>query len=99
MQIIKMKTRLSSDEKETHLNYSYTDKVWYMYSCVQKHYNKALRQGWTPITKYVYDDGSVAGYELQAPERAITIRNVEPKQMSEKQMENLLSDDDIVIEL
>lgn len=89
-----MQTRLSAEEKETQLNYSYADKMWCMYSFVQKHFNKALRQGWTPIVKYVYEDGTVAGYELQASERAITIRNVEPKKMSEKQMGNLLSDDE-----
>ena len=65
-----------------------------MYSFIQKHYNRALKQGWRPIAQYVYEDGSIAGYELEAPDRAITIRSVEKKQMSEKQLTNLLGLED-----
>lgn len=89
MKIIKLKTRLTSEEKETILNYDFIDKMWTMDSTVQKHFNKALSQGWTPLVKYEYEDGSVAGYMLEAPGRAITIRNVEAKKMTEKQLENL----------
>lgn len=89
MKIIKVKGKLISEEKETQLNYSYIDKVWIMYSTIQKHYNRALKQGWKVITKYQYEDGTVAGYELEAPDRAITIRSIEKKQMSEKQLMNL----------
>jgi hypothetical protein len=94
MEIIKIRTRLTLEEKETILNYNCASKIWEMYSIVPKHYNKALRQGWTPTVKYEYEDGSTAGYILTAPARAITIRNVNPKQMSEKQLDNLLQDDD-----
>ena len=94
MKVIKVKGRLTSDEKETQLNYSYIDKVWVMYSTVQKHYNKALKQGWKPIAKYEYEDGTIAGYELEASDRAVTIRSVEKKQMSEKQLMNLPDLDD-----
>ena len=48
MKIIKLKSRLSTDEKETCLNYDYIDKKWVMYSFISTHYNKALKQGWTP---------------------------------------------------
>ena len=89
MKTIKLRTRLTSEEKETLLNYDYLNKMWTMDSTVQKHFNKALSQGWTPLIKYEYDDGTVAGYVLEAPGRAITIRNVEAKKMSEKQLENL----------
>ena len=94
MEVIKIRTRLTLEEKETILNYNCADKIWEMYSIVPTHYNKALRQGWTPKVKYEYEDGSVAGYILTAPARAITIRNVNPKQMSEKQLQNLLQDDE-----
>ena len=94
MEIIKIYTRFTLEEKETLLNYNCADKMWEMYSVVPKHYNKGLRQGWTPKVRYEYEDGSVAGYILTAPARAITIRNVNPKQMSEKQLENLSQDDD-----
>lgn len=92
MKIIKIKTRLTSEEKETVLNYDFINKTWTMDSTVQKHFNKALHQGWTPLVKYEYEDGTVAGYVLEAPGRAITIRNVEAKKMSEKQLENLNDD-------
>jgi hypothetical protein len=94
MKVIKMTGRLVAEEKETILNYSYIDKKWYMTSFVQKHFNRALKQGWTVLVKYEYDDGTAAGYEFEAPARAITIRNTEKKQMSERQMNNLVVDED-----
>lgn len=95
MEIIKVHRKVSSEEKETHLNYDYIDKKWWMYSVIPTHYNKALKQGWEPIVKYEYEDGSVAGYQLEAPGRAITIRSVEKKQLSEKQLSNLDGDDEL----
>ena len=94
IQTIKIHTRFTLEEKETVLNYNCADKVWEMYSVVPKHFNKALRQGWTPKVRYEYEDGSDAGYVLVAPARSITIRNVNPKQMSDKQLENLMQDDE-----
>lgn len=86
MKVIKLTTRLTAEEKETTLNYDYLDKTWRMDCTVQKHFNKALKQGWTPLVRFEYEDGTVAGYVLEAPDRAVTIRNVVAKQMSEKQM-------------
>ena len=94
MEIIKLTTRLTSEEKETLLNYDFLAKTWRMDSTVQKHFNKALNQGWTPLVRYEYEDGTAAGYVLEAPCRAITIRNVEAKKMSDKQLENLSGSDD-----
>ena len=94
MKTIKLTAKLTAEEKETMLNYDFLNKTWRMESTVQKHFNKALRQGWTPLVKYEYEDGAVAGYVLEAPGRAVTIRNVEAKKMSEKQMGNLSQDDD-----
>jgi hypothetical protein len=94
IEVIKIYTRFTLEEKETVLNYNCADKMWEMYSIVPKHFNKALKQGWTPKVRYEYDDGSIAGYVLTAPARAVTIRNVNPKQMSEKQLRNLSQDDD-----
>jgi hypothetical protein len=94
MKIIKLNTKLTIEEKETLLNYDPVDKKWMMDSTIQKHFNKALRQGWTPLVQYEYEDGTVAGYQLEAPDRAITIRNVDKKQMSAKQLGNLVRDDD-----
>lgn len=92
MKVIKLTTRLTAEEKETTLNYDYLDKTWRMDSTVQKHFNKALKQGWTPLVRFEYEDGTVAGYTLEAPGRAITIRNVEAKKMSEEQLGNLIDE-------
>ena len=94
METIKVGTRLSTEERETVLVYSYSDKKWYMDTTVPKHANKAKKQGWTQTDEYVYEDGTVCGGAFIAPDRAITIRNAEKKQMSEKQMGNLHNDED-----
>lgn len=94
METIKVNTRLSAEERETVLVYDNVDKVWHMDSTVSTHFNKAKRQGWTQTAEYVYEDGQICGGAFEAPARAITIRNTEKKQMSEKQMGNLFGDDD-----
>ena len=94
METIKVTTRLSAEERETVLVYDNIDKVWTMDSTVSKHFNRALKQGWTPITQYVYEDGTVCGMALTAPARSITIRNTAKKQLSDKQLENLSSNED-----
>lgn len=85
--------KLTTEERETHLYYDPVEKIWTMESSVSKHMNKALKQGWTPIRQYVYEDGSMCSMILTAPERAITIRSVEKKQLSDKQLKALGSDD------
>lgn len=90
MKTIKFNGKLTAEEKETHLNYDAIEKVWVMDSTVPKHFRKALKQGWNPVTQYVYEDGTVCGMVLTAAERAITIRSTVKKEMSEKQLENIL---------
>lgn len=94
MKIIKIHNQLINEEKETLLHYDFINKKWTMDSTVRKHFNKALKQGWIPTTRYEYDDGTTVGYVLEAPERSVTIRNVEKKQLSDKQLTNLLKDDE-----
>ena len=90
MKTINVTGRLTNEEKETILHYDYADKVWTMESSVVKHFNKAIKQGWTPVTQYVYEDGTVCGMILTAPAHAVTIRNPNKKRvMSEAQMKNL----------
>jgi hypothetical protein len=89
METIKVYERISAEERETVLVYDNITKEWIMDSSVPKHFRKALKQGWNPIRQYVYDDDTVCAMVLTAPERAITIRNTEKKQMSEKQLGNL----------
>ena len=89
MKTIKFTGRLCAEEKETLLNYDSIEKIWIMDSTVPKHFRKALKQGWTPIEQHIYEDGTVFGMTLTAPERAITIRSTVKKEMSEEQLENL----------
>jgi hypothetical protein len=94
MKTIKIEgNRLTIEERETILNYDSVERIWIMDSTVPKHFRKALKQGWTPTKQYVYDDGTVCGMVLTAPERAITIRSTAKKQMSEEQLKNLNDDD------
>lgn len=94
METIRINSRLTLEERETVLIYDSVDKVWKMDTTVLKHANKAKNQGWTQTAEYVYEDGMVCGGAFCAPQRAITIRNAEKKQMTEKQMGNLRSDDE-----
>ena len=66
-------SRLTQDERETHF-YIEGQKV-ICDSTEPKYFNKCLRQGWTPITKTIYPDGTVCGMILEAPVKAISIRN------------------------
>ena len=94
METIKVTGKLTLEERETHLNYDSVDDMWLMDSMTPKIFRKALKQGWTPLKQYVYEDGTVCGMVLKAPYRAITIRNTEKKQMTEKQLGNLGGSDD-----
>lgn len=89
MQRIKIKERLTLEEKEVLLHFDPVDKKWIMDTTIMKYYNKALRQNWEQLKEYVYEDGSVCGGVFVAPDYAVTIRSTSKKQMSEKQMCNL----------
>lgn len=95
METVQVNSRLINEERETVLAYDNVDKCWTMDSMIPKHFHKAQKQGWTPIRKYVYEDGTVCGMVLTAPDRAITIRNTEKKKMSEKQLTNLAGADEL----
>lgn len=94
METIKVNGKLSTEERETVLVYDNVQKTWIMDSTIPKHFNRAQKQKWIPVTQYVYKDGTICGMVLTAPARAITIRNTEKKQMTEKQMGNLFDDED-----
>lgn len=98
MDTIKVSGKLSTDEREVLLSYDPNEKMWIMDSTVPKYFRKALKQGWTPVRQYVYDDGTVCGMVLTAPERSVTIRSTVKKQMSEAQMENLFDEEDDIEE-
>ena len=95
MEIIKVAgARLLNEEREVHLYLDPIDRVWMMDAFMPKYFRKAVKQGWTPIRQYVYKDGTVCGMTLTAPERSVSIRNVNKKRLSEKQLENLNSVDE-----
>ena len=87
-------SRLTNEERETILIFDSVEKMWTMDSMVPKHFRKAIKQGWTPLKQFVYEDGTVCGMVLTAPDRAVTIRNVDKKKMSDKQLDNLSSEDE-----
>ena len=94
MHTIKIDGKITLEERETLLHYDPITKVWTMDSTIPKHFRKTLKQGWTPERQYVDEDGMICGMVLTGPERAVTIRNVEKKKMSEKQLNNLTSEDE-----
>lgn len=95
METIKISgTKLMNEEREVYLYFDPVDRMWTLDAFVPKYFRKALKQGWTPIKEYVYEDGTVCGMSLTAPERAVTIRNVEKKKLSEKQLKHLNTDDE-----
>ena len=90
MDIIKVTTRLYTEERESVLVYDNIKKVWCMDTTLPKHLNKAKKQEWSQIAEYVYEDGTVCGGAFEVPEKAVTFRNPNKKRvMSEKQMQNL----------
>jgi hypothetical protein len=94
METINVTSRLTAEERETILVYDNIDRSWTMDSSVPKHFHKAQKQGWTPIKQYVYEDGTVCGMVLTAPDRAVTIRNTEKKKLTENQLRNLSNEEE-----
>ena len=94
MEIIKINSKLSNDEKEVVLLFDYALKKWTMDATVMKFYNKAKKQGWTQLKEYIYNDGTVCGGVFEAPAHAVTIRSSEKRKMTEKQMGNLSLDEE-----
>jgi hypothetical protein len=95
METIKMcGAKLTNEEREVYLYFDPVEKMWTLDAFVPKYFRKALKQGWTPIREYVHDDGMVYGMSLIAPERAVTLRSVDKKKLSEKQLKNLGLDDE-----
>lgn len=94
MDTVKINGKLTNEERETFIVYDNIDKQWHADTTLSKHVSKFKKQGWTQTAEYVYEDGSVCGGAFTVPARAITIRNAEKKQMSEKQLGNLLGDEE-----
>lgn len=94
MEIIKIRTRLSTSERETLLNYNMEDQIWELDTTILKHYNKALKQGWQLLRQYIYEDGTIAGGAFKGSKTSVTFRNPEKKKMSKRQLNNLSTDNE-----
>ena len=94
METIKMSgTKLMNEEREVYLYFDPVDRMWTLDAFAPKYFRKAIKQGWTPIREYVYEDGTVAGMSFIAPERCVSFRNIEKKKVSEKQLKILNTND------
>lgn len=90
MKTIKNDIKLTAEERETHLNFDYINKIWYMDSSITRHFNKAVRAGWEPIAQYIDKDGIVYRMQLRAPERGITIKTPEKRNVSAEHLQKLI---------
>lgn len=86
--------KLTNEEREVHFYLDPIERIWVLDAFMPKYFHKAIKQGWTPIREYVYEDGTVYGMSFTAPERALTIRNTDKKKVSEKQYKALNTSDE-----
>ena len=82
--------RLAHEEREVYFYLDPINKTWMLDAFTPKYFRKALKQGWTPIREYIYEDGTVCGMSFIGPERAVTIRNVAKKKSNKVRANNLL---------
>lgn len=84
MQTITLTERILPEERETHIWFDPATKLWNLDSNISRHFNKALRSGWTPVRQYVYEDGTIAAMAFEASERGITIKSPKKRELSEE---------------
>lgn len=77
--------RLTSDERETILNYNEADNCWEVYTAVRKHMNKFDKLGWECTNIEYYPDGEISGKFYKVPNRAIAFRSPVKKELTEEQ--------------
>lgn len=82
-------TRLTQEEKETHIFIEGNTAT--MDSTIPRDFNKALKQNWEPISVTKYEDGTICGMVLKAPRKSVSIRNAIPtkREMSDEHKEKL----------
>ena len=90
METVVRNTRITPEERETHLWYDPTTKTWTMESNIPKHFNKALRVGWEPTLQHAYEDGTICSMVLTAVERGITIKTPKKRELSDEHKAKLL---------
>ena len=94
METTTLKERILPEERETHIWFDHTTNMWHMESNISRHFNKAIRAGWTPVCQHVYEDGYVAAMTLQASERGITIKSPKKRELSDEHKAKLLGSND-----
>ena len=98
MQVIKTSIKYSREERETHIWYDPENKTWNMESNIDKHFNRAVKQGWNIDKKFINDKGLTVSMLLSAPENAITIKSPQKRKISEEHKAKLLASRNINIE-
>jgi len=72
-------TKLTNEERETHMRTDPIDNVWIVDSSIPKDYKKFEKMGWEVIGIVVHTDGSIISMRFKAPRNCIIIRNAKPK--------------------
>lgn len=67
-----------TEEKETNLNYSYADNLWYVYTNVSKHMTKLLKLKTVLEIKVltVNDNGTITSMSAILDDKQISFRNI-----------------------
>ena len=66
--------RLTSAERETHINIDYGSDTATVYSAIPKHYNRFAKNGWELKRAGIYEDGSVAEAVFVCPVKCVSFR-------------------------
>ena len=71
----------NTEEKETNLNYSYADNLWYMYTNVSKYITKLLKLKTVLEIKVltVNDSGTITSMSAILDDKQISFRNIVEK--------------------
>lgn len=85
-----LKQKFMPEERETHIWYDPETKLWTMESNIPRHFNKAMRVGWSPTRECHYEDGALAAVTLTAPERGLTIKSPKKREFSDEHKAKLL---------
>lgn len=79
--------KLTKEERETTVNYSEIDGIWYIDTSVSSHMKKLDKLGYKCTNTLYYPDGTVEAKQYECPKFAISFRKPEKvkREMSEEQ--------------
>ena len=89
---MKLAEKLLSEERETILTYSDSDKKWHIYTAVPAHMRKFDKLGYQCIKTQFYSDNTVESKEYEVPKFAISFRKPEKikRELSEEQRQAMV---------